>query len=269
MISPMTGVAGAAQRWAEQLGGWGIPDEILAQASESPWSMPPGLFRAEPEPLETPSRDRALEALPPGGTAIDVGCGAGRAGLSVAPPAGQLVGVDVAPGMLAMFAEEATARGVALSLVRGMWPDVAMRTPPADLVLSYHVAYNVAELGPFALALGAHATRRVVMELSDRHPLSWLGPLWRRFWDLDRPDGPSADDALDVLAEAGIQATSVEWEDTSRRGTQVLTRQERVAFVRARLCLSPQRDAEVAEALDAIDMDAPRRVRTIWWDSEL
>ena len=31
----------AARRWADQLAAWAIPDEILATAPESPWSLPP------------------------------------------------------------------------------------------------------------------------------------------------------------------------------------------------------------------------------------
>ena len=67
----------AAERWQAELAGWAIPDEILAQAPESPWGFPPELFAAPPDPIDTPSRDRALEALPPGGSVLDVGCGGG------------------------------------------------------------------------------------------------------------------------------------------------------------------------------------------------
>src|SRR3954465_14601387 len=76
----------AADRWREELAGWEIPPEILAQAPESPWGFPPELFAAPPDPVDTPSRDRALEGLPPGGSVIDVGCGGGGGGLALGPP---------------------------------------------------------------------------------------------------------------------------------------------------------------------------------------
>lgn len=240
----------AGQRWAEGLAGWALPREILAQARESPWSMPPGLLRADPEPVATPSRDRALALLPAGGTVLDVGCGAGRAGLALAPPAGLVVGVDVEPAALRALTEAAAAGGVRHQAIGGVWPDVAGQAPIADVVVAHHVAYNAPELGPFAVALTERARHRVVVELSDRHPMSWLTPLWRRFWELDRPDGPRAADALAVLSEVGIDAHREDWTDHSRRGLQVLTPRERVDYVRSRLCLTPARDAEIAQALD-------------------
>ena len=35
----------AVERWGGALGGWGIPEEILARAPESPWIYPIELFR--------------------------------------------------------------------------------------------------------------------------------------------------------------------------------------------------------------------------------
>jgi hypothetical protein len=85
-----------------------------------------------------------------------------------------------------------------------------------------------------------------VVELAAVHPLTYLGPLWRRFWDLDRPSGPTAQDALDVLEEAGIHP--VVERETGRRGP-VRQRLDDVATARRRLCLRADRDDEVAEAL--------------------
>ena len=59
--------------------------------------------------------------------------------------------------------------------------------------------YNVANLEPFARSLAAVARGRVVFELTERHPLHWMNDLWLRFHDLERPDGPTAEDALDAL----------------------------------------------------------------------
>lgn len=182
---------GAAERWASQLSGWRIPDEILAAAPRSPWIHPVELFRAAAGPApESPSRQRALEALPAGGSVLDVGCGGGRAALALAPPAADIVGVDHQQAMLDTFAEAAPARGLGHAQLLGDWPDVAEQAPPADVVVCHHVVYNVADLSPFAIALDAHARRRVVLELPQRHPLAGMAPLWRHFWGLERPDGP-------------------------------------------------------------------------------
>ena len=62
----------------------------------------------------------------------------------------------------------------------GRWPDVAPQTPAADVAVCGHVAYNAPDLDAFVVALTAHARRRVVLELTDRHPLSWMNDLWLR-----------------------------------------------------------------------------------------
>jgi hypothetical protein len=116
----------------------------------------------------------------------------------------------------------------------------------ADVVVCHHVAYNVADLAGFAEALTTHARRRVVLELGATHPLTPLAPLWRHFWDLDRPAGPSAADALAVIRELGIEP-EVAMHDRPRTGWATLA--EEVAIVRKRLCLPSSRDAEVAEQL--------------------
>src|SRR3954447_21492567 len=103
--------ASAAETWRAQLAGWEIPPAIATQAPEPPWGFPVGLFRAEPEPTETPSRDVALDALPGGGSVLDVGCGGGAGGLALVPPAGSVTGVDDGAGVLAGVAPGAPAPG--------------------------------------------------------------------------------------------------------------------------------------------------------------
>src|SRR4029453_7860764 len=92
-----------------------------------------------------------------------------------------------------------------------------------------------------------HARRRVVVELTDRHPLVALGPLWRRFHDLERPAGPGADDAVAALQSLGLEVDRQDWESQDRFGFDDLD--ELVAFTRRRLCLPARRDPEVAAAL--------------------
>jgi SAM-dependent methyltransferase len=260
-------VGEAAGRWAEELAGWGVPEEIRAQCPTDPWVLPVELFRAPAgEPMTTVSLARAREALPPGGHVLDVGCGGGRASLALVPPARRVTGVDRSPEMLAAFAEAAATAGVAHAGIAGSWPEAAERTPRADVVVCHHVAYNVADLAAFARALDGHARHRVVLELTGRHPTAWLSPLWQRFWGLPRPAGPVARDALDVLVEAGLPARLETWQDDTPRGVLTLSPAERVAFVRTRVCLPADRDPEVADALAALPLGEPRTMATIWWD---
>jgi SAM-dependent methyltransferase len=256
----------AATHWAASLSAWGIPPEILEQAPQSPWIHPVALFAAAQDEPDTPSHCRAREALPPSGSVLDVGCGGGRAALAVAPPAVRVVGVDQQQGMLDSFAAAAGSRGLDHVEVLGDWPDVADATPQADVVVCHHVAYNVSALAPFARALTAKARRRVVVELPVRHPLTRMAPLWQRFWALDRPAGPTADDAAAVLREAGLDVRLADWDDPAPSRETRLDPAEQVRFTRIRLCLPQDRDDEVAAALADLGPAGPRRLATIWWD---
>jgi SAM-dependent methyltransferase len=259
--------APAAARWAAELASWAIPPEILEAAPESPWGFPPALFRAAEPPavVDTPSRRRAVEALPEAGTVLDVGSGGGAASLDLVPPARAIVAVDESPDMLAALAAAADERGVSHAEHVGRWPDVAGEVPPADVVVCHHVFYNVPDLAAFALALDDHARRRVVAELTASHPLTPQGPLWRHFHGIDRPGGPTAELAVAVLEEAGLPVRAEPFASPPRPHSD---RAEWVAFVRRRLCLPAERDAELDAMLPPDDaLLRPRQVVTVWWDT--
>src|SRR5947207_8593849 len=131
--SPARGTA--ADAWAASLAAWSIPEEILAAAPESPWSFPPHLFAAPADAVDTPSRRRALEALPVAGRVLDVGCGGGAAALALVPPATHVTGVDSSPAMLKGFASASQNRGVDHPQVEGRWPDQAQGVDPAAVGL--------------------------------------------------------------------------------------------------------------------------------------
>src|SRR5438552_2984177 len=147
----------AVEEWRDALASWALPEEFLARAPSSPWALPTGLFVARAaRVLEEPrkrSAEIAFEALPDGGSVLDVGAGAGAASLALAPRAGRIVAVDQSEEMLAAFDELAAGAGVLHDSLVGSWPDVASRVEPADVVVCNHVLYNVADLEPFAHAL--------------------------------------------------------------------------------------------------------------------
>ena len=263
MISP-------AEQWRAALAAWAIPPEILAAAPETPWGYPPGLFAGRADAAigqHTPSTEVALEALPAGGVVLDIGCGAGAAALPLAAEAGTLIGVDPSPELLAAFETRARATGRAVFTVQGQWPDAAPQTPVADVVVCHHVVYNVPDLPAFVQALTAHARRRVVLELTVRHPLSDLNDLWQHFHDLVRPLEPTADTAEAVVRSLGLIPERRDWE-ASLLGEALLDPADLVALTRRRLCLPATRDPEIAEALAARDRagrPATRHVVTLWW----
>lgn len=263
------GGGSAGARWATELAGWAIPPEILAAAPESPWVFPVELFRLAgdgAERADTPSARRAREALPAGGSVLDVGCGGGAASAPLARPVGPaaaVTGVDPSPELLAAFQAALAGRDVAVRTVVGSWPAVADQAGTADVVVCHHVAYNVADLAAFAAALTAAARHRVVLELTATHPLAATAELWRRFHGLDRPEGPTAELAARVLAEAGLAVHAQRWQAPPRP----LDRATLVGFTRRRLCLPPEREGEVDAALPAEAGGLPRDVVTLWWDA--
>jgi SAM-dependent methyltransferase len=252
----------AGRRWSEELAAWAIDPEILAAAPESPYALPPQLFAAgvaAPSPL----LELAGAALPDGGTVLDVGAGGGAASLPLFPPAGHLHAVDSQPSMLVALREAAGARGVDLTTYEGVWPDIADRVPVCDVVVCSHVAYNVPDLAAFATALTTHARARVVMELYADHPWVPLGPLWEHFHHQPRPTGPTADLAIEVLQEAGIDPDVRRW---SRPAIDITGDHldHYVAFTRRRLCLPASRDAEVAEQVSRMPRP-PRESVVLSW----
>ena len=178
--------------------------------------------------------------------------------------------------MLDGFLANAAAAGVEARGVTGTWPDAAAEVEPADVVVAGHVLYNVPAIEPFARALDAYARRRVVLELTAKHPLDWMRDLWLRFHDLERPVGPTAEDARAVLGESGF---AVEREERVVAGERVSggfgRREDAIHSIRKRLCLPADRDAEIADALgdrlrefDGVWDVGPveRTVVTLWWD---
>jgi len=263
----------AARAWARDLAGWALPPHILEAAPVSPWVHPVAAFLPAASIPDSPSHRRARQAVPDGGSVLDVGCGGGVAAFAQTPPAARVTGVDSQPSMLEAFAAEADRRGVAHREVPGRWPDVVADEPELlapgshDVVVCHHVLYNVSDLPTFVRALGAAASRRVVVELSTRHPLTDMAPLWRHFWGLDRPSGPTAHDALEVIREAGLPARlEVSREPGPTEGRAGVAADQRVAFTRVRLCLPPERDGEIAAVLAELGPRRPRDLATIWWD---
>ena len=245
----------AERRWAEQLAAWAIDPEILAAAPESPYGFPPGLFGSGRGSAVTHEAVRG--GLP--GAVLDVGCGGGAASVPVG--ASELLAVDESPAMLERY--RAAAGSTPVRTWCGRWPDIAAEVPAADVVVAANVVYNVPDVAAFVRALTARARRRVVVELTDVHPWTSLGPLWRRFHGQDRPDGPTVALFAEVLAELGIEARSTGW--PRRDLFRDADRADVLAFTRRRLCLPAARDPEIAAALAELADERPATSTTFWW----
>lgn len=257
----------ADKRWQEELAAWAIPREIMAQAPEDPWKLPVELFEAERRAGLTVSHRRALEAVRDGDVILDVGAGRCAMSLPLRPPAARIIAVDESQAMLDKSPADDT--------VLGRWPDVATQVQEAAVVVCGHVLYNVPELSPFIVALTKVARRRVVVEITQTHPRTRPVELmlWKHFWGIDRPTGPTWQDAVDVIKDRGITPGVDLWDTAERSGFRKL--EDLVAWMRRTVCLEPARTGEV-EALVrqyAVHREGrwqlsaePRAIATIWWD---
>jgi hypothetical protein len=187
--------------------------------------------------------------------------------LPLRPPAQRIVAVDSAPAMLENSPADIT--------ILGRWPDVAAAAGRATVVVCGHVLYNVADLMPFIRALTEAAMRRVVIEITRSHPRNrpLERVLWRHFWNLERPEGPTWEDALAVIREGRIQPNVQLWESEQRGGFPSL--EELVSWMRRTVCLDRAREDEVRPIVlqFAAERDGlwrlspePRALATLWWD---
>ncbi len=255
----------AAERWRRGVEGWALPDRLQEEAPEPFVALDPERFRWRPDadalqPVR-PSRRRALEALPEGGSVLDVGVGGGASSLGLVPKAGLIIGVDPLPDMLASFEASARDAGVAARAVLGGWPEVADQVEPVDVAVCHHAIYRVSEIEPFLAALTAAARCRVVLEVSAHPPMVDLNPLLRAFHGIERTDRLVADDAEAVLAAMGV---AVEREDLFLSPGERDLSPERVAFVRGRVCVGPERDAEILRFLTDREV-GDHQVVALWW----
>ena len=257
----------ANRRWASALRRWAIPDDLVAAAGETPYFFSHAVFSAAADAAldradDTVSDAVAKEALPDGGAVLDVGVGAGAASLRL--PAGHVIGVDPDAELLEAFTARAARRGIRSTAIQGAWPDVESRTPSAHVAVCHHVVYNVGDLAGFATALTAHAERRVVIELTAVHPMTWLSPYWEALHGIRQPDQPTVDDAVALLTGLGLEVRQQRW----RRPVQMIGENDvdAVARIARRLCLPPDRHDELALVLARDPPPTERDVVTLWWE---
>jgi len=143
---------------------------------------------------------RALEPyLDPRRTAIDAGAGAGRHAVPLADRLEWVTAVEPSEGMRAAIPHRDN-----LTVVAGTWQEADVA--PADLVVSAHVLYFVADPVPFIEKLTASARERVFVLLRDRPIASPSEPLYEVLTGRPRTRMPHASDLWNLLRWMRIRA---------------------------------------------------------------
>lgn len=252
-------------RWRQGLRHTAPPQALVDAAPARRQFLEPERFRWRPEldgfQPPRPSHLRAAEALPQGGTVIDVGVGGGRGSLGLSGAAGLIIGVDPSEDMLASFTASARILGVASRAVLGSWPEIGAEVEAVDVVVSHNTVYGVEEIEAFLDALTTHARHRVVIEVSNEPPPPGMAPLWKAIHGFDRATRPVADDLEGVLEAMGL---AVERKDWLFVPPEPEVTSETVAFMRRRLLVDKDRDAEIADLMRTLPRSGHTRV-ALWW----
>lgn len=257
-------------RWSENLAKWAIPDGIAELTKVSPWKLKPEKFVPTDARSGTPTVGTVRKLLVDspesyGRSILDIGCGAGGISISVADEANTITGVDVSREMLDTFENAYLDRGLDarnLKLVEGKWPDVSDRVGKASVVVCANVVYNVPYIEEFILALEDHALSAVVIELHERHPHYVANGVWKHFWDVQRPELPTAADLVEIIGSLGIKFNTINFYRDAEGAREI--DEELVESMAQRACIGSSRLDELKEFLERNPIDRPG-YRLIWW----
>jgi 2-polyprenyl-3-methyl-5-hydroxy-6-metoxy-1,4-benzoquinol methylase len=147
-----------------------------------------------------------LNCLTPKSTVLDVGAGAGRYAIAIAPHVASLTAVEPDAAMLPRLVEAVQRAGCGnVRVVAETWQDADVE--PADLVLCAHVLYPIADVVPFIRRLNDHVSSTCIIALRDTvaEPEP-LGRLWEQYHGEPRRLQPGYVEAFNLLIEMGIHA---------------------------------------------------------------
>lgn len=193
-------------RWRRLLNDWALPDELLDAVPDSPYGWSAELWRRREHLARQQGGDSPTAAVVRGhlgeaGSLLDVGAGTGRVSLLHAAEGNTLTAVEQNPDLAAGLQRRATELNLAVDLIEGSWPEVAGSVAVHDVVLCAHVVYDTQDIEPFLSALHDRARRGVVIELTPDHPWSALTPYYQALHGIDRPDGPTYLDFVEVVEQ--------------------------------------------------------------------
>ncbi|HEY7063314.1 MAG TPA: class I SAM-dependent methyltransferase [Chloroflexota bacterium] len=146
-------------------------------------------------------------AVQPSDTLLDVGAGAGRYCLPLAPHVARVTAVEPSPGMRARLAAAAERRDLDnVDVVAGSWPQAAVE--PHDVVVVANVLYFVRDVVPFLEKLDRSARRACFLLHRVEPRLTPLLARWQEIGGQAPLPEPGFLDLYNVLFAMGIRASA-------------------------------------------------------------
>ncbi len=214
-----------------------------------------------------------VKELQAGDTLLDIGAGAGRYVVALAPLVASVTAVEPSPTMRGHLQAEVERRAVTnVVIVPTPWEQTIVE--PHDIVLVSHVLYPIADVVPFLRKVNAAARRTCYLTIRVDDMVPQLAPLWHEVWGQERPREPGFLDLYNLLFTLGIRPDVRIVPFGSGLGFGTLD--EAVEHVRRLLFVPPDThgyDARIGAFLDEILVKETNRLTLpnlaqaaiIWW----
>jgi SAM-dependent methyltransferase len=209
-------------------------------------------------------------------TVLDVGAGAGRYALGIAPHVRSVTAVEPDGAMLPRLESAIQESGISnVAVVRSTWQEE--RVAPSDIVLCAHMLYPIADAEDFIRKLDEAALQACFVVLRDVVPEPEpLGRLWTRFHGEPRRLQPGYAEAFNLLYELGIHA-NLRVSTTSGPSWHFEDDESAIDGVREHLILpnTPEVNAELREQLSStldrgggmLGLPSPDTyLGVLWWE---
>lgn len=199
----------AAARHDAMVAAYDAQQARLVPTDGDAWASLAGFFKLDPRRPFDAVLEKIASYIKENDTLIDVGGGAGRLSLPLAPRCREVVIVDPSAGMGEAFNAALEGSGIenARFLHSGWLEAEAIE---GDVALVAHVTYFVPAIAPFIEKLNRATKRRVIVAARSTPPPNQLAPFFRLVHGEEMILVPGPQELRGVLEEMGIAAETVD-----------------------------------------------------------
>jgi SAM-dependent methyltransferase len=241
------------------------PEDFYAPVAEQ--------FRADPRRSNEPVLEHLRSLIRPEDSWLDLGAGGGRYALPIALMARRVYAVEPSSGMREVLRSGMAQFGIDnIEVIDERWPGPSA-CPVADVGLISHVAYDIADIGPFLDQFEAHASGLCIAVLFERAPVSEFAPLWGPVHGQDRALLPGLRELVTLLFAKG-RVPEIKLFDVRRPAFESLEALHRAARRPTWVREGSDQDARLRLAVEALAVkveggfalsDRPRSLGVVSW----